>query len=131
MYICSDHSLQNYETRTQAILTHKPAALKQVPRPAVVDPDERVHAFDLILSVSPLKYCGHGSAHQSLAPLRLRQVKRQLRPAVYLGVMVKTAGADKLIIVLESAPHLDSSPAAQRLRHRSIIASTIGTDATG
>src|SRR5262249_50992920 len=86
----------------QATLTQKPAALKQAPRPPVVDPDERVHAIDLILSVSPLKYCGHGLAHQSLAPVRLRQVKRQLRPAVYLGVFVKTAGADELIIVLES-----------------------------
>ena len=88
----------------QATLTHKPAALKQAPRSPVVDPDERVHAIDLILSVSPPKYCGHGLAHQSLAPVRLRQVKRQLRPAVYLGVVVKTAGADKLIIVLESDP---------------------------
>jgi hypothetical protein len=90
-----------------------------------------VHAIDLILSVSPLKDCGHGLAHQSLAPVRLRQVKRQLRLAVYLGPLVKTAGADRLIILLESDPHLDSSPAAQRLRHRSIIASTIGTDTTG
>src|SRR5262249_13251216 len=72
------------------------------PRPPVVDPDERVHAIDLILSESPLKYRGHGLAHQSFAPVRLRQVKRQLRPAVYLRAVVKTAGADKLIILLES-----------------------------
>src|SRR5262249_24618292 len=46
----------------QATLTQKPAALKQAPRPPVVDPDERVHAIDLILSVSPLKYCGYALA---------------------------------------------------------------------
>lgn len=50
---------------------------------------------------------------------------------VYLGLLVKIAAPDELIIVLESDPHLDGSPAAQRLRDRSIIASTIGTDATG
>ena len=85
----------------QTALTHKPAALKQSLRPPVVDPDEGVYAIDLVLSVSPLKYCCHGLAHQSLAPVSLRQVERQLRPAVYLGPLVKAAGADKLIILLE------------------------------
>ncbi len=115
----------------QATLTHKPTALEQALRPPVVDPDEGVHAIDLVLLESPLKYRGHGLAHQSLAPVSLRQVVRQLRPAVYLGPLVETAGADKLIIVLEREPPSDSSPAAQRLSDRSIIASTIGTDTTG
>src|SRR5262249_38413996 len=64
----------------QATLTHKPAALEQAFRPPVVDPDEGVHPIDLVLSESPLKYRGHGLAHQSLAPVSLRQVERQLRP---------------------------------------------------
>src|SRR5271166_3083043 len=101
----------------EATLTHKPAALEQALRPPVVDPDEGVHAIDLVLSVSPPEYCGHGLAHQSLAPLSLRQVERQLRPAVHLGPLVKTAGADKLIIVLESDPpfgQLTRGPTAQR-----------------
>jgi hypothetical protein len=53
----------------------------------------------------------------------LRQVERQLRPAVYLGPLVETAGADKPIIVLEGdAPfgQLARRPTAQRpLDHRS------------
>src|SRR5262249_46513971 len=88
----------------QATLTHKPAALEQAPRPPVVDPDQGAHAIDLVLPVSPMKNCGHGLAHQSLAPVSLRQVERQLRPAVHLGPLVKTAGANKPIIVLESDP---------------------------
>ena len=90
-----------------------------------------MHPIELVLPEGPLKYRGHGLAHQSLAPVSLRQVVGQLRPAVDLGPLVETAGADKLIIVLESDPHLDSSPAAQRLRDRSIMASTIDTDTTG
>src|SRR5207248_6548105 len=94
----------------QTGLTHKPAALKQALRPPVVHPDEGVYAIDLVLSVSPLQYCGHGLAHQSLAPVSWRQVVRQLRPAVDLGPLVETAGADKLIIVLESYPPLACLP---------------------
>src|SRR6516162_7157260 len=88
----------------QATLTDKPAALEQALRPPVIDPDEGVHAIDQVLSVSPLKYCGHGLAHHSLAPVPLRKVVRQLRPAMHLGPLVETAGADKLIIVPESDP---------------------------
>jgi hypothetical protein len=78
--------------------------LEQSLRPHVVDPDEGVHPIDLVLSESPLKYRGHGLAHQSFAPVSLCQVERQLRPAVNLGPLVETAGADKLIIVLERDP---------------------------
>src|SRR5262249_48722666 len=82
----------------QATLTDKPVALEQALRPPVVDPDEGVHAIDQVLSESPLKYHSNGLAHQALAPVSLRQVVRQLRPAVYLGPLVETTGADKLII---------------------------------
>src|SRR5262249_48659555 len=101
----------------QATLTHKPTALEQALRPPVVDSDEGVHAIDLVLSECPMKYRGHGLAHQSLAPLSLRQVVRQLRPTVYLGPLVETAGADELIIVLERDPpfgQLARGPTAQR-----------------
>jgi hypothetical protein len=75
-----------------------------------------MHAIGQVLSESPLKYCGNGLAHQSLAPVSLRQVERQLCPAVYPGPLVETAGADKLIIVLERDPpsgQLASRPTAQ------------------
>ena len=101
----------------QATLTHKPAALEQAHRPPVIDPDEGVHPIDLVLSESPLNYRSHGLAHQPLAPVSLRQVERQLGPAVYLGPLVETAGADKLVIVLERDPpsgQLARRPTAQR-----------------
>src|SRR5262245_3024834 len=95
--------LPTTHTKTpQATLTHKPAALEQALRPAVVHPDEGVHSIDLVPSKSPLEYCGHGLVHQPLAPVSLRQVVRQLRPAVHRGPLVETARADKLIIGLES-----------------------------
>src|SRR5262245_556265 len=62
----------------QATLTHKPASLEQALRPPVIDADEGVHPIDLVLSESPLEYRGHGLAHQSLAPVSLRPVERQL-----------------------------------------------------
>ena len=65
---------------SEGTLTHKPTAIEQALRASVVDPDEGVHPIDLVLSKSPLKYRGHGLAHQSLAPVSLRQVERQLRP---------------------------------------------------
>src|SRR5262249_6024666 len=101
----------------QATLTQEPSALEQALRPPVVDPDEGVHPIDLVLSESPLKYRGRGLAHQSLAPVSLRQVERQLRPAVYLGPLVEPAGADDLIIVLKGDPpfgELARRPTAQR-----------------
>src|SRR5262245_20985667 len=83
----------------QATLTHETTSLEQAPRPLVVDSDERVHPIDLVLSESPLKDRDHSLAHQSLAPVSLRQVVRQLCPAVDPGPLVKPAGADKLIVV--------------------------------
>ena len=90
-----------------------------------------MHPIDLVLSENPLKDCDHGLAHQSLAPVSLRQVERQLRPAVGLRPLVETASADKLIIVRESDAPLGQLTRGQRLRDRSIIASTIGTDGMG
>src|SRR5262245_55500694 len=88
----------------QATLAHKPAALEQALRPAIVNPDECVCPIDLVLSKSPLKDRGDGLAHQSLAPVSLRQVVCQLRPAMRLGPLVETTGADNLIIVIERDP---------------------------
>src|SRR5262245_6957712 len=101
----------------QAALAHKPGALEQAPRPPVIDPDEGVHAIDLVLAESPLKYCGHCLAHQSLAPLSPRQVERQLCPAVHRGPLVEPAGADDPIIGPESDTplrQLTSGPTAHR-----------------
>lgn len=127
----------------QTALAHKPAALKQSLRPRVVAPDEGVYAIDLVLSVRPLKDCGHGLAHQSLAPVRLRQVERQFRPAVYLRPLLETAGADNPIIVWDGdSPfgELARRPPAQipldhlfdqRPRHNGIIALVPSGDAHG
>ena len=87
-------------------MTGRVAALEQALRSRVIEPYEGMHAIDQVLLESPLKYCGDRLAHQSLAPGSLRQVERQLRPAVCLRPVVETAGADELL----GLPENDSPP---------------------